>query len=506
MIAALQYATLMAFPLTFLGLGSNFAPLPVVFGIGLEVLRSLVRRRLKRQVRAKFLDETARQALDKRALVPEADVESAFWAAYLLERAITTDVPALVAASLASVSILALAVPVAGAAVVLSLAALLLAMVCLAFWTNRWRQAAIEDVVEQRQRVAAWVATAERDAGEIYGPRARAPFLAVLSGNVQRWTRAEERLEVGRLQQRMLIGGVFAIAVWTILSWQHIDPFHLQRDRSFSIGSVSGLLLLSMGIPACYVFAEHADSLLTAYGSLTQLLSHSPGSSIQSLSLSKRAEKLVARRVRFSYPGAPSRTGAPSNLGLQPLDFVADLRRLTLIVAPNGTGKTTLARLICGVLTSHGGTLEVDGIACRDVSRDDFGFVPQNPLIIEALTIEENVRLVSPDSSREAIEHALLDLGLRRPIDQIAGALSRGEQRRVAIARAILKKPRLLLLDEPDVWLDAEGRASLSRVLERQLAERAIIVFSHRKDWLPSNSQVIDLEPQRESATGSSNA
>jgi ABC-type transport system involved in cytochrome bd biosynthesis fused ATPase/permease subunit len=124
--------------------------------------------------------------------------------------------------------------------------------------------------------------------------------------------------------------------------------------------------------------------------------------------------------------------------------------------------------------------------------------VPQNPLIIESLTIGENVRLVSPDSSAEAIEQALRELGLERPLNMIAGALSRGEQRRVAIARAILKKPRLLLLDEPDVWLDIEGRASLARALDRQLAERAVIVVSHRNDWLSNDRQVIDLEPQIE--------
>jgi ABC-type molybdenum transport system ATPase subunit/photorepair protein PhrA len=81
----------------------------------------------------------------------------------------------------------------------------------------------------------------------------------------------------------------------------------------------------------------------------------------------------------------------------------------------------------------------------------------------------------------------------------------------VAIARAILKEPRLLLLDEPDVWLDAHGRALLARVIERQLTARAIVVVSHRRDWLPNETTVIDLEAHAASVVdgaslGTSNA
>ncbi len=502
MIAAFQFATLMALPLTVLKLGSGFAALPIFGGVGLEVVRTAVRRKLKSRVRARFIHETARRALDKRALVPEADVESAFWAAYWLERAITNDVPALVAASLAGASILVLAVPTAGARAVFSLGALLLFIVCLTVWTNRWRQSAINAVVAHRQRAAAWVATAERDSGEIYGTRARGPFLATLDRNVREWSLAEERLDLGRLKQRLLIGTVLAIAFFAVMRSQQFDPFDSQSNRALRVGSVSAWLLLSTGLPVFYVLAEHADSLLTAYGSLTILVSPASARVEQSVALSKRPETLVAEGVFFSYPGSPRRSG------LRPLSFRVDLRRLTLIVAPNGTGKTTLARLICGVLTADGGTLRIDGVDCSDVARDDFGLVPQNPLIIEALTIEENVRLISPHSTAKAITEALQEIGLSRPLDTIAGALSRGEQRRVAIARAILKAPRVLLLDEPDVWLDTEGRRGLARVLERQLSERAVIVVSHREDWLPSDGQVIDLErqPLGAAAIGSSNA
>lgn len=488
-ITALQYATLMALPLTFLELGSEFAALPVFGGAALEVMRSMLRRQLKRRVRWRFMTEIARRALDKRTLVPEADVESAFWAAYLLERAITVDVPAVIAAGLAGASVLVLAAPALGSSLIGSLVGLLVLSVGLTIWSNRFRQRASNAVVEHRQRAAGWVAAAERDSGEIYGARAREPFLAQLTRDMGKWTSAESRLEQKRLQQRLLLGALFLTGIWVILRSQHVDPFHLRPDHSLSARSVAGLLLLSTGIPICYVFAEHADSMLTAFASLRQLLPKKAASSPNPVrALVMRPMRLTAHALTYAYPSAAR---GPV---LRELSFEIELDRLTLIVAPNGAGKTTLARLICGMLTPDRGTLQVDGIGCAEIARDDFGFVPQNPLIIDTLTIEENVRLVAPDADAEAIGRLLFELGLERSIGSLAGELSRGEQRRIAIARAILKEPRLLLLDEPDVWLDKTGREILARVLQRQLPARAVIVVSHRADWLPTDARVIDLE------------
>lgn len=487
-IAALHCATLMALPLTVVGLGSKFAGVPVVVGVVLEILRAALRQGLKAEVRSTFMREAALRALDKRQLVPDADVDSAFWAAYLTERAITVDLPALLAASLAGASILALASRSVAGGLVGSLLTLFLLSLGLTIWSNKRRAPAVDAAVEHRQHASSWVAAAERDGGEINAPRSRSPFLDRLAQSVQLWSAAERQVERERLRYRVLLGALFLVGVLAILRSQNIDPLHLALDPGLRVGSLSGLLFLSTGIPVGYVFAIHADSLLTDYAALTQLLSRPVSAPVDRKALERRPLRLTARALCFSYPS--------SRPVLANVDFEVDLRRLTLVVAPNGAGKTTLARLICGVLTPDGGTLELDGVPCAGISRDDFGFVPQNPLIVETLSIEGNVRLVAPEARREAIEQLLGELGLQRPLHQLAGELSRGQQRRVAIARAILKQPRLLLLDEPDVWLDASGRGLLAAVLHRQLAARAVVVVSHREDWLPSDAAVIDLAGQ----------
>ncbi len=96
----------------------------------------------------------------------------------------------------------------------------------------------------------------------------------------------------------------------------------------------------------------------------------------------------------------------------------------------------------------------------------------------------------------DAIDRLLVELGLEARRARLAGQLSRGQQRRIAIARAILKEPRLLLLDEPDAWLDAEGRSALAFVLRRQSDRGTVIVISHREDWLWGDIRVLDLTNQ----------
>jgi len=503
-IAVLHYATLMALPVTLVTLGSEFAAAPIFAGFLLELARSAVRRNLRRAVRTECLTRAAEHALDRQTVVPEADMDLAFWAAGLIEYALTVDIPAVLAAAVAAVSRLLLVYPTVDRSLLGSLVALAIMMGLLSVWSNRRRTRAVDAVVERRQHAAAWVAAAERDAGEIYGPRARAPFLVRLGRSVLDWSLAEERVERNYVGHRLLLGGFFLVGVWLILRVKGIDPFHLELDRALSLRGISSVLLLGCGLPIAYVFTVHADSLFTAFAALKQIAVGPSVSDQPRKKLTSRPRQLRARALSFAYPNAPDRRV------FDRFSLDVDLAGIAVIVAPNGAGKTTLARLICGVLVPGAGTIELDGIACALLDRDELAFVPQTPLLVESLSIEENVRLVVPDAAPEVITGRLSELGLRYPLAQATAQLSRGEQRRIAIARALLKAPRLLLLDEPDAWLDELGRRRLAEVLTREAANRAIIVVSHRLDWLPQGANVINLTTQPtvavDSARGTSNA
>jgi heme exporter protein A len=152
---------------------------------------------------------------------------------------------------------------------------------------------------------------------------------------------------------------------------------------------------------------------------------------------------------------------------LRPVDLVVEHGQFAVVTGPNGSGKTTLLRLVGGLLAPTRGELEVN------VERGRLGFVGHEPLLYRDLTALENLdlygRLYRVPERRERIGRLLERFDLWDARHERAGAFSRGMLQRLALCRALLHEPDLLVLDEPFTALDADG-ASL---LDRQLAELA---------------------------------
>ena len=175
---------------------------------------------------------------------------------------------------------------------------------------------------------------------------------------------------------------------------------------------------------------------------------------------------------------------------LRGVDLSVEQGEVVALLGPNGAGKTTLMSIVCGLTKPDRGDIQLGGVSLQragDELRRYIGLVTHSPLLYDNLSAEENLRffakmydLVDPESRIETVLRAV-DLWPRRR--DVVRTYSRGMTQRLAIARAVLHSPPVLLLDEPDTGLDQESSQMLHELV-RQLgaADRAILLTTHNLD------------------------
>jgi ABC-2 type transport system ATP-binding protein len=159
-------------------------------------------------------------------------------------------------------------------------------------------------------------------------------------------------------------------------------------------------------------------------------------------------------------------------------------------LGPNGSGKTTFIRMLCGLLRPDGGSgtcLGFDVITASEAIRREVGYMTQRFSFYEDLSIAENLdfvaRMFSLPDRRRAVEESLEQLGLTGRRAQLAGELSGGWKQRLALAACMLHKPRLLLLDEPTAGVDPKARRDFwDRIHELALTGITVLVSTHYMD------------------------
>ena len=169
------------------------------------------------------------------------------------------------------------------------------------------------------------------------------------------------------------------------------------------------------------------------------------------------------------------------------ITFDLQAGELLTIFGPNGAGKTTLLNILAGVICPDEGQVLLDGnvvVGSERQWRKEFGLVTHQTMLYDRLTAVENLsfysKLFSLEDSERRIRDALEDLKIKEVADQPVGSLSRGFQQRIALARALLHDPKILLLDEPYIGLDLYA-SRLLRDLISQLkdGERTVVLVTH---------------------------
>ncbi len=223
--------------------------------------------------------------------------------------------------------------------------------------------------------------------------------------------------------------------------------------------------------------------------------------------------------VSFSYPGADEVSLAsleavatldatPRTPVLHDVSFDVSPGTMTALVGPSGAGKTTISLLVSRLYDVDEGHISINGLDLRDATvaslNATVGVVTQDPHLFHD-TLRANLLFARPEASADEIEVALrsaqiwnLVANLPQGLDTVVGErgyrLSGGEKQRVALARLLLKSPRLVVLDEATAHLDSESEAAVQRALDSTMASRTSLVIAHRLSTVRNADQILVVE------------
>ncbi len=188
--------------------------------------------------------------------------------------------------------------------------------------------------------------------------------------------------------------------------------------------------------------------------------------------------------VVASATGVVKRFGTSGAPALDAVDLRIEAGRMTGLVGPDGAGKTTMIRILAGLIRPDAGEVVVLGRPAQDADRAQIGYMPQRFGLYEDLTVLENLDLFAElrglaDADRRASFDKLLEFtDLRRFGGRLAGKLSGGMKQKLGLACALVRRPRVLLLDEPGVGVDPVSRRELWAMVKELIGEGVGVLWS----------------------------
>jgi ATP-binding cassette, subfamily B, bacterial len=277
------------------------------------------------------------------------------------------------------------------------------------------------------------------------------------------------------------------------------------------VAFISLVLSLAWPVDALGWIIGTAEEAETAAARIYEVLDTVPAIANRpgAFGLERARGHLRFERVRFSYPGTEASVLDGVELSLEPGETVA-------LVGATGSGKTSLALLVPRLYDVTGGRVTLDGHDVRDLTLDSLrrqvGVAFEEPILLSA-SVRENLLLGWPDASEDDLAEAIdtaaagfvyeLPWGLDTRVGEQGLTLSGGQRQRLSLARAIVGRPRVLILDDPVSALDVHTEALVEEALAQVLKDVTALVVVHRPSTVALADRVAFLEGGRMAAAGS---
>ena len=285
-----------------------------------------------------------------------------------------------------------------------------------------------------------------------------------------------------------------------------------QPGRSHMVQFILYLSIAALSFAGLAEIFGEIKKAMSAAERLFQLLEHSLESSRQNppSPIPQGLGMFELEKVTFSYP---NRLGHPA---LKNICLKLRPGKMTALVGLSGAGKTTLLRLLLRLYDPQEGSIRLDGVDLRDMNpqelRQQLAWVEQEPVIFSG-TVKENIQYGNIHATEAEIMTAAklaqvdefacrLPLGYDTPIGEKGQQLSSGQRQRLAIARALVRQPRILMLDEATSALDAENDALLRQSFSQIMPDRTLIVIAHRLATVRTADWVVVMNQGRISDQG----
>jgi len=302
---------------------------------------------------------------------------------------------------------------------------------------------------------------------------------------------------------RPLMG--FIIFIGTIIIW-FVGGREVLRNPAFTVGALtvfqSCMMQFYMPVQSLAWLNERFQRAATSAERVFEILDHKPeiADGEDAIDLPDIKGHIQFKKVTFSYEGEQN--------ALEDVSFEVQPGEMIGLAGHTGAGKTTLINLICRFYDVNEGAILVDGHDIRDVKinslRSQIGVVLQNPFLFNG-SVAENISYGKPDATvREIIAAAKAAnahdfiMNFADGYDTIVGErgerVSGGERQRISIARAILKDPKILILDEATSSIDTETEAKIQEALGRLIKGRTVFAIAHRLSTLKHSHRLLILE------------